>query len=184
AAGKSEAEMALQETESQITAARSNFELSEATLKRYEKLRDQRSVTPQEFEEVQTRQRAASASLEAPQARQQQVLARVRQADSENKNIRALHSYAELRAPFDGVVTKKHLDAGSLALPGVPVVTVEETARYRLEVPMEESRLATLHLGQKLEVQVPATGDMPVQGVVGEFDATSNPASRTRLVKV
>lgn len=184
AAGKSEAEMALQETESQIAAARSNFELSEATLKRYEKLRDQRSVTPQEFEEVQTRQRAASASFEALQARKQQVLARIKQADSENQNIQALHSYAELRAPFDGVVTQKHLDAGSLALPGVPVVTIEETDRYRLEVPMEESRLAAIHLGQKLEVQVPATGDMPMQGVVREIEATSDPASRTRLVKV
>jgi RND family efflux transporter MFP subunit len=183
-AGKSEAEMALQETESQIAAARSTFELSEATLKRYEKLRDQRSVTPQEFEEVQTRQRAASASLEALQARRQQALAKIRQADSENRNIQALQSYTQLRAPFDGVVTQKHLDAGSLALPGVPVVTVEETGRYRLEVPMEESRLSALHLGQKLEVEVPATGDTSMQGVVREIEPTSDAASRTCLVKV
>ena len=116
--GKREAEMALQETESHIVAARSNLELTEATLKRYEKLRDQKSVTPQEFEEVQARQRAASASLEAAQARKQQVLAKVKQAESENRSLQALHSYAELRAPFDGVVTQKHLDAGKPGLPG------------------------------------------------------------------
>ena len=183
-AGKNEAEMALQETESQIAAARSHLELSEATLKRYEKLREKKSVTPQEFEEVRTRQQAASASLEALQARKQQVLARIKQAESENRNIYALHSYAELRAPFDGVVTQKHLEAGSLATPGVAVVTVEETGRYRLEVPIEESRLPALQVGQKLEVRVPAVGDTPMRGLVREIEAAADPASRTYLVKV
>lgn len=184
AAGKREAEMALQETESHIAAARSNLELSEATLSRYQKLRDQKSVTPQEFEEVQARQRAASASLEAAQARKQQVLARITQAESENRNLQALTSYAELRAPFNGVITQKHLDAGSLALPGVPVVTVEETGRYRLEVPIEESRSSSLRLGQKLEVRLAGSDDLPVQGVVREIEPVADPASRTYLVKI
>jgi multidrug efflux pump subunit AcrA (membrane-fusion protein) len=183
-AGKREAEMALQETESHIAAARSNLDLSEATLKRYEKLRDQKSVTPQEFEEVQARQRAASASLEAAEARKQQVLAKIAQAESENRNLQALHSYAELHAPFDGVVTQKHLDAGSLALPGVPVVTVEGTSRYRLEIPVEESRSPALRLGQRLEVRIPAAQEAPLPGVVREIDAATDPASRTYLVKV
>jgi multidrug efflux pump subunit AcrA (membrane-fusion protein) len=183
-AGKREAEMALQETESHIAAARSNLELTEATLKRYEKLRDQKSVTPQEFEEVQARQQAASASLEAVQARKQQVLAKITQAESENRNLQALQSYAELRAPFDGVVTQKHLDAGSLALPGVPVVTLEETSRYRLEVPIEESRSRSLRLGQKLEVRLAGSEDVPIQGIVREIEPVADPASRTYLVKV
>jgi membrane fusion protein, multidrug efflux system len=183
-AGKREAEMALQETESHIAAARSNLELSDATLSRYQKLRDEKSVTPQEFEEVQARQRAASASLEAVQARKQQVLAKITQAESENQNIQALHSYAELHAPFDGVITQKHLDAGSLALPGVPVVTVEETGRYRLEVPIEESRSSSLRLGQKLEVRIAGRDDVPMQGVVREIEPVADPASRTYLVKL
>src|SRR5262245_51703128 len=169
--------MALQETESQIAAARSNFELTEATLKRYEKLRDQKSVTPQEFEEVQARQRAASASLQAVQARKQQVLAKITQAESENRNLQALQSYAELHAPFDGVVTQKHLDAGSLALPGVPIVTLEETTRYRLEVPIEESRSRSLRLGQKLEVRLAGSEDVPIQGIVREIEPVADPAS-------
>jgi RND family efflux transporter MFP subunit len=182
-AGKREAEMALQETESHIVAARSNLQLSDATLNRYQKLQDEKSVTPQEFEEVQARQRAASASLEAVQARKQQVLAKIAQAESENRNIQALHSYAELRAPFDGVITEKHFDTGSLALPGVPVVTVEETGRYRLEVPIEESRSSSLRLGQKLEVRI-ARRDLPMQGVVREIEPVADPASRTYLVKL
>jgi RND family efflux transporter MFP subunit len=183
-AGKREAEMALQETESHIAAARSNLELSEATLSRYQKLRDQKSVTPQEFEEVQARQRAASASLEAVQARKQQVLAKIAQAESEHRTIQALDSYAELHAPFDGVITQKHFDAGSLALPGVPVVTIEETSRYRLEVPIEETHSRSLRLGQKLEVRVGGSEGLLEQGVVREIEPVADAASRTYLVKL
>ena len=183
-AGRREAEMALQEAESHITASQANLALSEATLKRYETLRVEKSVTPQEFEEVQARQRAAAASLEGLQARKQQVLARIKQAESEDRNAQALQSYAELRAPFDGVITQKHADPGSLAVPGVPVLTVEQTSRYRLEVPMEESRVSAIKPGQKLEVQVAAAADEPIPGVVREIDASADPASRTYLVKV
>jgi RND family efflux transporter MFP subunit len=183
-AGRREAEMALQETESHIAASQANLTLSDATLKRYEALRVEKSVTPQEFEEVQARQRAAAASLEGLQARKQQVLAKIKQAESDNRNAEALQSYAELRAPFDGVITQKRADPGSLAVPGVPVLTVEETSRYRLEVPMEESRLSAIKPGQKLEVRIAAAGDESVLGVVREIEAAADPASRTYLVKV
>jgi multidrug efflux pump subunit AcrA (membrane-fusion protein) len=183
-AGRREAEMALQETESQIVASQANLTLSDATLKRYESLRVEKSVTPQEFEEVQARQRAAAASLQALQARKEQVLAKIKQAESDHRYAEALRSYAELRAPFDGVITQKHADPGSLAVPGVPVLTVDETSRYRLEVPLEESRVSAIKPSQKLEVRVPAAGDEPISGVVREIEASADPASRTYLVKV
>ena len=183
-AGRREAEMALQETESHIVASQANLTLSEATLKRYEALRVEKSATPQEFEEVQARQRAAAASLEALQARKQQVLAKAKQTEADHRNAEALHSYAELRAPFDGVITQKHADPGSLAVPGVPVLTIEESSRYRLEVPVEESRVSAIKPGQKLEVRIAAAGDEPIQGVVREIEPSADPVSRTYLVKV
>jgi RND family efflux transporter MFP subunit len=82
------------------------------------------------------------------------------------------------------VITQKHFDPGSLALPGAPVVTVEETGRYRLEVPIEESHSRSLRLGQKLDVRIAASADVPVQGVVREIEPVADPASRTFLVKI
>ena len=69
-------------------------------------------------------------------------------------------------------------------MPGVPVVTVEETSRYRLEVPIEESRSRSLRLGQKLEVRIAGIEDAPMQGVVREIEPAADPASRTYLVKL
>ena len=47
-----------------------------------------------------------------------------------------------LAAPFDGVVTERHVDPGSMAAPGVPLLTVEDPAAYRLEVRVDEARAA------------------------------------------
>ena len=42
--------------------------------------------------------------------------------------------YTQIRAPFAGVVTEKKADAGTLASPGMPLFTIEDTRSYRLEV--------------------------------------------------
>ena len=61
---------------------------------------------------------------------------------------------------------------------------MEETSRYRLEVPIEEGRSSSLRLGQKLEVHVAGIEDAPMHGVVREIEPTADPASRTYLVKL
>ncbi|MEW5974822.1 MAG: efflux RND transporter periplasmic adaptor subunit [Acidobacteriota bacterium] len=183
-AGKQEAEMAIEEIDRNIAAARSNLELSQATLKRYRKLQESKAVTPQEFEEVETRERAAAETVAALEARKQQIHAKVAQAQSDGSTAEALSSYAELRSPFDGVVTLKQMDVGSLAVPGMPLLTVEETSRYRLEVPIEESRLAATRVGQKVQVRVAAIKEEPMEGTIREIEAAADPASRTYLVKI
>ena len=47
--------------------------------------------------------------------------------------------YTRIHAPFAGVVTEKKADAGTLASPGMPIFTIEDTRSYRLEVTVDES---------------------------------------------
>ena len=48
--------------------------------------------------------------------------------------------YAHLVAPFSGVVTKRWSEPGDLAVPGKPILTIEDTSRYKVlaQVPQEE----------------------------------------------
>ena len=57
-------------------------------------------------------------------------------------------SYAEITAPFAGVVTAKSVEPGTLAMPGAPLLTIEREGAYRLEASVEESRLAAIRVGQ------------------------------------
>ena len=183
-AGKQEAQMALQEIEKSLEAARANRQLASSTLKRYELLAAQKSVSPQEFDEVQTRQRAAEASFGALEARKEQVIHKIQQAESDVNSSEALRSYAQIRSPFNGIVTQRLAEPGSLAIPGMPLLIVEETDRYRLEVPIEESRVSQIKTGQKVLVRIEALGLENSQASVSEIQPTADPASRTYLAKM
>ena len=168
------AELAAQQ---QLAAADSDLALAESTLKRYQNLYDRKSVSPQEFDEVKARQQAALARRDMAKAGQAQAQAALSQA-------RTSLDYTRIRAPFDGVVTAKKADSGTLASPGVPVLTVEDVRRYRLEATVNESDLRYVRMGQQVSVAIDALDNAGLQGKVVQIVPAADPASRTFLVKI
>ena len=68
------------------------------------------------------------------------------------RSTEVTRSYAEVLAPFAGVVIAKSVEPGILALPGTPLFTIEREGAYRLEASVEESRLAAIRVGQPVSV--------------------------------
>jgi len=163
--------------EQQLAAAESDLSLAESTLKRYQSLYEKKSVSPQEFDEVKTRQQSALARRDMARADQAQAKAALAQA-------RTALEYAQIRAPFDGVVTERRADPGTLASPGVPIFTVEDVRRYRLEATINESDLRYLRVGQPASVTIEALGDAAVSGKVVQIVPAADAASRSFVVKV
>jgi len=159
-----------------IAAAQAEHGLAQATLQRYQSMYEKKSVSPHEMEEVQARSQAAAAQRDAAQAGRAQAAAAQAQA-------RALWSYTRIRAPFDGVVTARNVDPGALAAPGVPLVTVEDTRKFRLEATVDESDLRFVQLGAKVTVAIDALGaELP--GTVTQIVPAADPASRSFTVKI
>jgi len=183
-AGLAEAGQALQEMDRNIESAQFNHQLASTTLKRYEELASQKSVSPQEFDEVRTKQQSAAASLEALQARKKQVEARVRQAESDVESARALLSYTQVTSPLNGVVLARQAEVGMLAAPGVPLLTVEETDHYQLEVTVGEGRMAGLKNGQTVALRIDSLKPSELKGTIAEIQPAADPASRTFIVKL
>jgi RND family efflux transporter MFP subunit len=183
-AGLAEAEQALQETERNIESVEFNLKLASTTLKRYEELANQKSVSPQEFDEVRTKQQSAAASLDALQARKKQVEARMRQAQSDIQSARALLSYTQITSPLNGVVLARQVEPGMLAAPGMTLLTVEETDHYQLEVTVEERKMAGLKIGQITALQIDSMTPSELKGPIAEIQPAADPASRTFVVKV
>lgn len=161
----------------EISASESDHSLAEATFKRYQTLYDRKSVSPQEFDEIKARYQAAQARREMARAGQAQAKAAVLQA-------RTALTYAHIVAPFDGLVTEKKVDVGTLASPGMPILTVEDLRRYRLEATVNESDLRYVRQGQQASVLIDALGDRELKGKVVEIVPAADPASRSFLVKV
>lgn len=168
------ADMAAQQ---EISASESDFSLAEATFKRYQTLYDRKSVSPQEFDEIKARYQAARARHEMARAAQAQAEAVLQQA-------RTAFSYAHIVAPFDGLVTERKADVGTLASPGMPVFTVEDLRRYRLQATVNETDLRFVRQGQQVSVSIDAIGGRELKGKVVEIVPAADPGSRTFLVKV
>jgi len=160
-----------------ITAADSDLALAEATFNRYQTLYEKKSVSPQEFDEVRARYQGAQARRDMARAGQTQAKAALQQA-------RTALNYTHILAPFDGLVTEKKADVGTLASPGLPIFTVEDLRRYRLEATVNETDLRYVHMGEQIRVIIDAVGDKELKGRVIEIVPAADSASRSFLVKI
>ncbi len=164
-------------SQQQLAAAETDLALAESTLKRYQTLYDRKSVSPQEFDEIKARQKAALARRDMAQADQEQAKAALAQAHT-------MFDYTMIRAPFDGIVTEKKVDTGTLASPGMPIFTVEDVRRYRLEVSVNEGDLSAVRIGASVQVLIDALGNNAIPGRVSEIVPAADPGSRSFHVKI
>jgi len=168
------AELAAQQ---QLVAANSDLALAESTLRRDRYLYEQKVVSQQEFDEVNTRQQTFLARRDIAQAGQDQARAALNQAATSL-------DYTRIRAPFNGIVTHKKVDSGTLASPGMPIFTVEDMRRFQLEVSVNESDLWCVRPGGQVAVAIDALGNTELKGKVAQIVPTADPASRAFFVKI
>jgi RND family efflux transporter MFP subunit len=160
----------------EVTASSSDLTLAESTLKRYQTLYDKKSVSPQEFDEVKARYQAALAHRDMTRAGQEQAKAALAQAHTS-------FSYTRILAPFDGVITEKRADPGTLATPGLPIFTIESSGRYHLEVTVNENDLQYVRMGEQISVAVDALGNADLKGMVSQILPAADAGSRSFVVK-
>ena len=63
-------------------------------------------------------------------------------------------SFARITAPFDGVVTEKMVEPGNMAAPGTPLMRLEDTRGFRLDVRVDESRIGQISPGAIVPVSL------------------------------
>jgi membrane fusion protein, multidrug efflux system len=92
-------------------------------------------------------------------------------------------SYTTIRAPFDGVVARKIANVGDLASPGQPLVEIEGTTDFQVEVAVPDSLVARLSPGLPLAVEVPTSG-LCFIGKLAEISSATDSSTRTVFVKI
>lgn len=92
-------------------------------------------------------------------------------------------SRATIKAPIDGVVGKVQAAAGALATPGAPLVTLLSN-EVRVTIPVEESRLSELAVGQPIKILAAAYPEKSFGGVIVIIAPELDPTTRTVLVTI
>ncbi len=180
-AGVEEATQGLAEVNHGIEAATASRRFAEATFKRYQALLAKKSISQQEFENAESNYHAALANEQSMLAKRKEVEARGMQAQAMRSSAETMLSFARVEAPSNGVVTAKQVDAGTVVMPGMPLFTVEDHSRYRLEASLPEEYASQARLGQAVAV---TTIHGTLQGKVAEVVPAADPGSRTFVVKI
>lgn len=165
--------------------AEAGLALARATHSRIAALESRRSATRQELDEAVAALRAAEGRMTAAAARVAQATGGQASAEAASEASRVVEGYGSVVAPFDGVVTEKLIEPGNMAAPGVPLLRVENTMGFRLDVRLDESHLARVAPGTPVAVTVEALGDAgTLTGRVEEVSRAVDVDAHTFLVKV
>ena len=164
-------------------AAQSALTLATATYARISKLHERQSATTGELDDATAALRAAEARLKAVQARRVAADRAIDGSRGSARSATVAASYAVLVAPFDGLVTETPAQEGMMAAPGMPLVTVEDTRSYRLEVSVDATRAGAIAVGSRVPVRL---GDQPdlVEGTVAEITESVDPVEHAFIVKI
>lgn len=188
---RQEMDHALQAAASAVKAAEAQNRLASDTYKRFQALLAKESVSRQEFDEVEARYLSAQAqldqanqSLSALKSKQAQVDARIQQAQADVAGSQTFLSYLRVTAPFSGTVTRRHVDPGTLAAPGVPLFTLEEDARLQLEVTIPESLRWKILEDQPILADVETAEILRLAAPLLEKPASADASTRSFLLKL
>lgn len=146
-----------------LARAHAEVENAKAHLDRMNQLYAQDAVSKQEMENATRAYRVAEANRRA---------------------VEAQLSYTMVRAPFEGVITEKKVEAGELASPGQPLLKMEDPLHLRLEATVAEGDLKSVSRGDKIPVAIDALGGQALTGLVSQILPAGDPQTHTFMVKV
>lgn len=176
-AAADQAQAAVKAAENQQAAAQINADLAASTLARYKQLQAQKSVSPQELDEVARRAEGSAAQVDA-------LRAAAVAAKAQESGARAILAYTRVSAPFAGIVTARMADPGELASPGVPLLQIDSAGPLQLQATVDESALGAIRKGMKINVSIDAAPSLDPAGTVAEIVPAADPASHSFLVKI
>jgi len=152
-----------------LEAAKQQRALAESTWRRYRMLFEEKALSQQEMDQVETQKKVAESEYERAKAAHDEAL--------------TFQGYARIKAPLAGTVKDKRIQAGGMAVPGQPLLTIEGTGSFHVESFIDEAYGGRLKRGMPVEIVIDA-GERRTQGRIRDIVSAVDPQTRTFLVKI
>jgi RND family efflux transporter MFP subunit len=147
-------------------------------------------VPQQEVDEAHSRDLVAEAQMAGAKSHITACEQRIRVSQAEQARFKTMFQYGVITAPFAGVVTKRYANSGSLIQAGtasqsqaMPVARLSENRLLRLALPVPESAVSLIHLGEPVDVRVSAL-NRSFPGRVARFSDKVDQSTRTMKTEV
>ncbi len=147
-------------------------------------------VAQQEVDDAQGKDLAASSQVDAGQASLEATESQLGAVKARLAHDQSLFDYSKITAPFPGVVTQRYANLGTLVQAGtgsstqaMPIVRLSEDDLFRLVIPVPESYVRYIHVGDPVDVRVPSL-NRTFPGKVARFSVDVREDTRTMHTEV
>jgi HlyD family secretion protein len=145
--------------------------LAEETELQFKSAQASRTEADAKLKSAEAAENEAAVSVEKAKADLHAVKSHLQVAEADRDRVSAMRDYLQIRAPFDGIITERRIDAGHLIQPArssddspLFVLIQADTVRLFIEVP--ESDAALVENGRPAKIIVSALGNAAFDGVV------------------
>jgi RND family efflux transporter MFP subunit len=191
-ASRQRSDAEVRRADDELRRAESAHELAHLSYERLKAVSEKRPglIAQQELDDARSKDLVTEAQISAAKSAKSAAMEQVQVNDADVQKIKTLIDYTKVTAPFTGVVTMRYADKGSMIQAGTasqtqarPVVRLSQNSRLRLILPVPESAVLTVHIGQQVEVRVP-TLNRTFPGRVARFVDRLSMSTRTMDTEV
>ncbi len=185
-------ESEINRAQSEVVSAQSTYSALHAEYTRLAEASKQRPglIAEQELDDARAKDQQAAAQIGVAKASLEAMQQQLGVSDATSHRFQTLTQYEQIVAPFNGVVTMRYADTGSLIQAGqdsntqtLPVVQVAQSDLLRLRMPVPESDVPYIAIGGDVQVKISSTGHV-LTGKIVRFTRALDTNTRTMLTEV
>ena len=178
--------------QSSVALAEANYAAVHAAFTRLSEASKRRPglIAEQELDDSRARDLDAQAKINVAKSALEASKEQLGISQAENQRVQSLKDYSVVTAPFNGVITMRYADVGSLIQAGtasntqsMPVVKVAQSDLLRLRMPVPEEDVLFLNIGGDVSIKLQANGKT-FTGKIIRFTRELTTSTRTMLVEV
>jgi RND family efflux transporter MFP subunit len=163
--------------------ARATADRAQADLDRYTKLVQGEFVSRSEYELRRADALTTRAQYDAEVNNARQLYQTLQAQRARAAMARKVAADTEVRAPWDGLVAEKHVQAGQFVQRGARIATVVRVDPLRVELAVPENAVAAVKRGQKVAFTVQAQPDRTFEGTIAYVGPSLKAESRALVVE-
>jgi len=152
-----------------ITEATAAFNNAQKDYNRFKNLFVDNSASQKEMDDMTANFEIAKARLEA--------------TNQMKNEVNAQFAYSNITAPFSGTVTSKNVEAGNMANPGIPLISIETPGNFEVMTMVPETEISAIKKGTIVSVLVKSI-NKTLKGKVAELSTSAKNTGGQYLVKI
>jgi len=108
---------------------------------------------------------------------------RLEMARQMSNEAKAMLAYTNLEAPISGIITQKLADEGSMANPGMPLLTIEQNGSFQASVSVPETNIGLIKEGEKASLNIKSI-NKTITGTITQISSSSKTTGGQYIVKI